>query len=454
MGDWKSIEQIVRFAENLKDSTIGSQKIAYQAGVLKESPSKGGFGQYLENAFFGIETNNLSEPDFYPIPLELKATPLKYNTSGELVPKERLVLNIINYFDTAKEKSIEYSHFLMKNAAILLIWYIHASAENYRDFQIKLTGLWECMKEDGDQIIQDWETIVNKIKQGKAHELSEGDTLYLGACTKGSTAEDSYREQPFSNIKAKQRAFCFKIQYMKTIYQKMLEREHNQAGLKRFCKAGETVQEKIMNLIRPYIGKSVESLKKEFNITGSKNVNSRIILHILGTNGKHPENVFYEFAAADIQIKTIKIDASGKNKESMSFPAIQYKEIVSERWEDSTLYNQLTRKFLCPIFVYQASIGDYILDRCTIWNMPESDLDIVHGVWEDTKKKIIAGDYEHFIRISQNPVSHVRPHARDAEDLMETPQKTKEKKKSFWLNASYIFDNIVNKKTFYSFDPE
>ncbi len=451
MREWTSIDEILDFAANLDDSTIKEQKVSYMAGILKEGHSKGGFGQYLENAFFGIETNSLSAPDFYPIPLELKATPLRYNALGELVPKERLVLNIINYFDTAKEDSIENSHFLMKNAAILLIWYIHESAENYRDFKIKMTGLWECMKEDGDQIRHDWLTIVEKIKQGKAHELSEGDTLYLGACTKGSTAEESYRKQPFSDIMAKQRAFCFKIQYMRTIYQRMLERSHNQTGLRRFCKAGETVQEKIMILVGPYIGKSVESLKKEFAITGSKNINSRIILHILGTKGKRPENMFYEFAAADIQIKTIKVDANGKNKESMSFPAIQYKEIINEEWEDSTLYAQLTRKFLCPIFVYDSSVNDYVLDRCTIWNMPESDLDIVHGVWEDTKAKIIAGDYNHFIRISQNPVSHIRPHARDSKDLMETPQGTMEKKKSFWLNASYILDNIVHKKATYSF---
>ena len=157
---------------------------------------------------------------------------MKYNADGLLVPKERLVLNIINYFDTAKEESIESSHFLMKNAAILLVWYIHASAENYRDFQIKLTGLWECMKEDGKQIAQDWTTIVDKIKQGKAYELSEVDTLYLGACTKGATADESYRSQPFSDIKAKQRAFCFKIQYMRTVYQMMLEKNQKKMALR------------------------------------------------------------------------------------------------------------------------------------------------------------------------------------------------------------------------------
>ena len=51
--------------------------------------------------------------------------------------------------------------------------------------------------------------IINKIRAGKAHEISEGDTNYLGACTKGANA-DSVREQPFNSIVAKQRAFCLK----------------------------------------------------------------------------------------------------------------------------------------------------------------------------------------------------------------------------------------------------
>ena len=52
-------------------------------------------------------------------------------------------------------------------------------------------------------IKKDWELINQKIKDGKAHELSEGDTFYLGACTKGSTAAKSLRKQPFNEIKAK-----------------------------------------------------------------------------------------------------------------------------------------------------------------------------------------------------------------------------------------------------------
>ena len=166
---WKSIDEIVSFANRLIDSTISEQNSPYRLEELKEGPSKGGFGQYLENAFFGLETNSRAEPDFYPIPLELKATPLKYNAKGDLVPKERLVLNIIDYIETAKETDIYHSHFLMKNAIILIVWYIHGSALNYSDLKIQMTGLWKCLEEDKDQIVSDWNCITQKIKQGNAH---------------------------------------------------------------------------------------------------------------------------------------------------------------------------------------------------------------------------------------------------------------------------------------------
>jgi hypothetical protein len=46
--------------------------------------------------------------------------------------------------------------------------------------------------------------------------------MYLGACAKGSNT-NSLRSQPFSNIKAKQRAFCFKNSYMIFLLGNILE---------------------------------------------------------------------------------------------------------------------------------------------------------------------------------------------------------------------------------------
>ena len=74
---------------------------------------------------------------------------------------------------------------------------------------------------DYEVIKNDWELIHNYINDGKAHELSESLTTYLSPCTKGASAK-SVRTQPYSNIKAKQRAFSLKSGYMTSILRKYI----------------------------------------------------------------------------------------------------------------------------------------------------------------------------------------------------------------------------------------
>ena len=93
---WKDEEQILRFALRLEGRTTHELRSPYPPDEVREHSGKGGFGQYLENAWFGLGTNSLSRHDFYPVPLELKAMPLKRDAGGKLFPEERLVISIIN----------------------------------------------------------------------------------------------------------------------------------------------------------------------------------------------------------------------------------------------------------------------------------------------------------------------------------------------------------------------
>jgi DNA mismatch repair protein MutH len=78
--------------------------------------------------------------------------------------------------------------------------------------------------------------------------------------------------------------------------------------------------------------------------------------------------------------------------------------------------------------------------------MPNKDIEIAREFWIDTKDKIVRGDYNHFIKISDKRICHVRtksnPNASKNRDMMETPQNTLEKKRCYWLNASYIREQI------------
>lgn len=454
--DVNSKESIRDFARMLEDSCVAEalDKNAMYGGMpagesslvpTKEYSGKGGFGQYLEEVYFGKRNDSYSRADFEEAGLELKTTPLKKLGNGEVRAKERIVLGIMDFMTIVNE-SFETSHFVSKNLDILLVFYFHDSLKEYCNLDIPLVDIWNCIKEDGYQISKDWEHIVNKVKEGRAHEISEGDTLYLGACTKGATRETSQREQPFSPLLAHARAFCYKVQYVNHIYQVLLDRKQNRAvSYIHIINSPESeLEQYVQNKFSPYIGMNVLMICQLLKIPFKpkvKNFYAMITKRILGAEETQQ---IYEFEAADIQIKTIRIEPNGKCKESMSFKQIRYEEIVDQEWEDSDFYIELTSKFFFIVFKHDHQDDPYILDRVLFWNMPEKDLEIAKQVWLDAQQKISKGDYDNFIKSSNRQIAHVRPHAKDSTDVMRTPQGTFEKKKSFWLNRDYIMDILHN----------
>ena len=173
-------QSVLTFAKELRNKTL---REACDATILKHTYSgKGNFGQILEKYYFQYEPNSESEADFNEIGLELKSSPLKQLKNKEFRSKERLVLNIISYLEVVNQ-DFATSSFWKKNANILLVFYLHNGNQNLLDYIIKLVDEWNFPVNDLEIIKRDWETIKKKITDGKAHELSEGDTFYLGACT-------------------------------------------------------------------------------------------------------------------------------------------------------------------------------------------------------------------------------------------------------------------------------
>src|SRR5699024_12584602 len=77
-----------------------------------------------------------------------------------------------------------------------------------------LFDLHNLPREDLLIIEQDWNVIVEKIKEGKAEELSDSLNKYLGATTKGSKTEKNMKAQPLSDQKAHRRVITLKATYM------------------------------------------------------------------------------------------------------------------------------------------------------------------------------------------------------------------------------------------------
>lgn len=421
--------------------------------------NKGGLGQMVEQVLFGLQTNNDSEPDFAKAGIELKVTPYKKLKDGKLSAKERLVLNIIDYMNEYKNE-FQSSHFWFKNNTIQLLWYLWEPNKNIKDLKITHEKLLELTKnEDLKQIEDDWKFIINKIKDGKAHEISEADTMYLAACSKGANA-NSLRKQPFSEIPAMQRAFCFKNSYMTQLVRKYIG---NYSDVEKILKKTTiSFNEFVNTIVNKYKGKSQKELMKEFNLDSSaKNVNSILISRMFNVKINLRETE--EFQKANIIPKTVRIEENGSIKESISFPSFKFTEIINQNWETCYLKKELeTTKYM--FFVFKKEKNDYVFKGIKLWNMPQIDIETsVMDMWKKTYNTIKSGNIVRYIKdgkrktnfvgISENYVCHVRPHARDAKDTFKLPVKdqltglTEYTKQCFWINSNYIksiFQEYIN----------
>lgn len=420
------------------------------AAVHADKKFKGGLGNLIEEKFFHYAANSDARPDFPEAGVELKVTPYRIGADGSYSAKERLVLTMIDYFSVINEE-FESSHMWNKARLILLVYYLYKKEiENRLFYRIDFAKLFTPPEQDRKIIMHDFYIIRDKIIAGKAHELSEGDTLYLGAVTKAQTSKDR-RKQPNSTELAKPRAFSFKTSYMTYV-------------LNNYIVPGKTTFESITSgadvddfekyvkdKIDTHKGMTISELCTRYGIDSSKkpkNLEALLTYRMLGIKGNNAE----EFVKANIVVKIICIGNNDKIKENMSFPTFKFTELIKESWDESTFGNYLrSTRFLFVIFKADSK-GEYHVRGGQFWNIPYSDLEVeVKSVWEKTKKVIEDGliisfkngkAYNNLPKQTENRVSHVRPHARNAEDTYELPDGRKYTKQCFWLNNSYIYSQI------------
>ena len=470
-------QSIERYAVQLENKTfldvvtdkenVSSDAVEAYANKLR----KGGLGNLLEEVYFGYKANSNQEADFPEAGVELKATPYEVTQKGELRAGERLVLTMINY-DSPIEVEFYKSHAWEKMRLILLIYYWRNKQLNSNLlYKIGYVKLFTPPEEDLEIIKKDYDYIVNTIKDGRAHELSEGDTMYLGACTKGATAEKSTVPQYYgNNIPARKRAFCFKNSYMTYVLNHYIAgKSSDNSILKDATGLKEKSFEEILSgIVGNYVGKSDKELCEKFGreYNNNKAQWNDLAYKILGIRDEHAD----EFEKANIKVKTIRIEENNTIRESMSFPPFKFLDLVEEEYEDSALhdYFEETRLFF---FVWKRDGDVYRVKGCLLWNMPHFDLDVtVRKEWEQYKRIIQYGVQftkcvdnvgkvsfkNNLPNKSETEIIHVRPHAtkaayrfkdgkeygnveRDANVLPSGEYMTTQ---SFWINNNYILKQL------------
>lgn len=433
-------ESILAYAERLVGHSLRE--------ILDELPPKidfgghkGGFGTALERHYFCYEPNSRPEPDFAQVGIELKATPLKRVGKNKLVAKERLVLGMIDYMTVVSEEW-EKSSLLSKNSHLLLVFYLHEVGKDPRDFSIEIVRLWDLPEEDLQIIRQDWETIVGKVKAGLAHEISEGDTLYLAACTKGARGSDT-RRQPCSSLPAKPRAFSLKASYMNSVIEDSMK--YRPAVRAEEYRNGRTFEQIVHDRFRPYIGMTADEIAGCLNVEikrGAKNFYAVLTKRILGVDQSQK---IAEFEKADVIVRTVRLQPSGSLKEAVSFKAFDYGDLVRQDWEDSELRNDLTRRFFFVVYQLDRE-GVPTLIRTQFWTMPISDVDAYgRECFDRTVELIMEGKADYLPKSTDNVACHVRPHGRNKQDTLPTPTGGRAVRKSFWLNPRYLAEQLADR---------
>lgn len=467
--EYRTKEDILRKASEIIGMPL---KEVDKTGRL--ATGKGAIGTVIEESWFGYSPNSESEPDFPEAGVELKVTPYIRTKSG-IRAKERLVCNIINYMEEYS-RTFYSSAFWHKCETMLLMSYEHLYDCPKGDYTIDAAILFSFPEEDLLIIEHDWETIMNKIRAGKAHEISEGDTLYLAACTKGANAA-SVRSQPFSSVPAKQRAYSLKSSYMTQILNNYIfGNVQDEKIIKDWHLLKRTSFEAFVeDKLRPYYGKTISELKALFDLDSTaKNIVELLLERMLGLSGKITNSE--EFKKAGIVPKTIRLYPNGMPKESMSFPTFDFIQLTNQSWEESEFYETLsTTKFMFVIFqseetdnpaemvhsysvaggrreqVAPKGVTGFKFKKVMFWNMPNEDLEEAHRVWERTvstiKNGIVLiptpqGTKNNLPKMTESFVAHVRPHGKDSNDKLPLPDGRMMTKQSFWLNAKYIKEQI------------
>lgn len=434
---------------------------------------KGNLGVLVEEHYFQYRANSDQRPDLGEV--ELKTTPYEIKKNGEKRAGERLVLTMIDYGSPVVYDFYK-SHLWEKCRLLLLIIYLRdKNAEDNLDYIIKFVKLFTPPDTDIEIILEDYRYIIEKIAAGLAHELSESQTKYLGACTKGSTAESSWIPQYYSHEGnrelAKRRAFCFKQPYMTYVLNNYIdvETDKSESIFKTVEDLGEDgfflgVERRIEN----YIGMSDTKLAARFGISSTaKNLWSMLTFSMLGIK----TNNAAEFVKAGVVVKAIRLEENGTIMENMSFPALSLKRLAADAWEDSEIYDQFGRTMY--LFVVFQRCGDrYRLRGSEFWSMPVSDLEgAVRRGWEEMhrivgegvvlkKSGILSRKGNPVVQNNLpgqalNPIIHLRPHTKNVyyklkdgtefgnpSDGDELPNGEWMTKQCVWLNRNYVLSQL------------
>lgn len=432
-----SEEEILKKARELRGKRLGDIPYAtFEA--LTGGTGRGEVGHAIE-AFFGIPQNSLSMPDFPGAGIELKVVPLRRTGRG-LGVKERTVISLIDYMSLPDESWAAAS--VRKKLKILFVFFEHIDEQPKPTFPIREVLLWEPDARTDALLRADWERVFTKVRQGRAHELSESDGAIMGPCTKSATGL-ARRAQPFGNQPAKPRAWALKPSFTWRLYQAITKPMSAESLLEDLgLNAAEDFEARLLDRFSPFVGRTVEDVGVELAVPPSdaKSYSAAVVRRVFGAKGFRTKIV--EFEEMGLTPRTTRVRDDLMPYESLSFPAFRYYPLLEESWEDSDLLARIEYMLFVPVHGQTKSTPqkDCTLGVPVFWHPSAAELELIRREWEIFRLEIREGKADHLTPASQTKAIHVRPHSRDGRDTDDAPAVGPVVRKSFWLNRPFVQD--------------
>lgn len=412
--DFESIDQLMFYSRRIIGKSLNDiiAENEYFSDKHTMSTTKGILGNLVETEFYHYPNNNEAKADFENLGVELKTTGM-IKTKNGIRAKERLVLSMINYMDIVNE-TFDNSHLMDKNNLILILWYCYQKDVDFKDFKF-VTLLLYSLERDRDVIENDFNIIKNKVLQGKAHEISEGDTTYLGACTKGKNSKET-RIQPYSDIPARSRAFCLKNNYMTLLLNEIMTgTQVSKPNKSRYLSVIDYINDKLT----PYFGKTQLEIADEIGLTFDKNktpknLNKLISDRIIGKD-KDLKELDEIFKYSNYVIKNSPLIKGWGFKERMFFKNMSLSDFEVD-WDDSNWKHYFEDVCIINI-LYEfdkagSKLGEGILKEVKTITFSADDIDSMEITFNMIKnaitcyrKKELGHDIERYVNILPTPKS-------------------------------------------------
>lgn len=433
-------QEILRYARRLEERPLG-ELVSIAAEERQGTRSKGSVGSYYET-YFGLLPSTEAAPDFRAAGVELKTVPMKKLKSGPYTAKERTFITSINY-DEIQEQPFEGSPLDLKTRNTLYIFYEWRSDTAIADFRTLGVLLHERDELDELMLREIHGHVREKVSEGLAHELSEGDTWGVGAATKASGRK--WAEQPNSPEPARRRAFAYKQPYTTRLWQ--LAKPRTAEGLPRVEVPDDlaSFRQEILNRIEPHRGETVRKLRDRLAPHVSdraKGVASIVSRRLLGSEDSDD---IEEFRRLGITVRTTRVDPETlRPHEDISFPAFDPVDLQFQEWETSDLIDEVSSLFFMVFTAPRsARVLDARLETAFFWRPSTRELKIMAEEWQALRDAFVEGQPEDRPQASETEILHIRPHARDKEDTLPLPSGRPFIKSSFWLNKDFVQDLVL-----------